>query len=642
MIRVRDSFTLALTKLRTRKIRLFVTILISGLLLINLVLSSLIARGVFQSIGSFSEEGFGNRFILQGSAIEQPYIVKDQELIKKAEQLHASIISQKKASAKKLDLAYDSAQEELPVIETYPGSNEKILNPLNQAARKVITDYLENKQKNEDNKVQESFSKYGLKDKYASYNLPFSQSSNLRVLKDGKETYEESGSMNSGNSSYSTETMASSWKLFDKELLEPFKLDNTELTVDANGAIPIIAPVSAVEQLLKLESLPINAKAEERLERLRKLRAESRNITFSVCWRNEASRSDIDKVISQKKEISSNSTNKEYVKPSVIYEYPDEPCGPIKIVKDTRTTEEKDIAAKEQKFKQEFEASLPRSQVLKFRVVGLSPQSNNGQSSNVSGLIASLMSSALGGDGWFTPTEVTEQIPIIKEMYLSNPLENTVKLLILEFSDAKSALAALEGESCKIDYSAVSSDDMTSYDPLADCIAKNKNYYLEPFGSSSLALDSAKDWFNKIFIYYALVIASLSAIIMIGTVGRIIADSRRETAVFRAIGAKRIDIAQIYFAYVLAVSLLIFVLSTCLAIIIAMFINNKYSSEVTSNALLIYNSKDLSRVFTLFNINVQDILSILGLTLVAGFISALLPMATNIRRNPIKDMRDEN
>ena len=46
-----------------------------------------------------------------------------------------------------------------------------------------------------------------------------------------------------------------------------------------------------------------------------------------------------------------------------------------------------------------------------------------------------------------------------------------------------------------------------------------------------------------------MVVGAIAGVILMGMIGRIIADSRKETAVFRAVGASRLAVAQVYVAY---------------------------------------------------------------------------------------------
>ncbi len=126
-----------------------------------------------------------------------------------------------------------------------------------------------------------------------------------------------------------------------------------------------------------------------------------------------------------------------------------------------------------------------------------------------------------------------------------------------------------------------------------------------------------------------------------GVVGKLIADSRRETAVFRALGATRLDIAQIYFTYSLNIAILISVLSVTAGAVIAYLISQRLSPDLTVTAMLVYNSTDLSKQFSLFGLDPIYIGFVCLLILVSVAIATLIPLITNIRRNPIGDMRDE-
>lgn len=156
-----------------------------------------------------------------------------------------------------------------------------------------------------------------------------------------------------------------------------------------------------------------------------------------------------------------------------------------------------------------------------------------------------------------------------------------------------------------------------------------------------MALDSAKRGFGRLFRYVALGVALIAAVIMMGTVGRMVADSRRETAVFRAIGAKRLDIAQIYVLYTILLSVLICAFALIIGILLAGFVHSRYASEATVEALVAYNAQDLDKTFRLYSFFWPDVLQLVGLALAGGVISSILPLVRNLRRNPIRDMRDD-
>ena len=141
--------------------------------------------------------------------------------------------------------------------------------------------------------------------------------------------------------------------------------------------------------------------------------------------------------------------------------------------------------------------------------------------------------------------------------------------------------------------------------------------------------------------YVGAVVAAIAALILMGMVGRVISDSRRETAVFRAIGAKRNDIRAIYVIYTLFLSLLVAAMTLAIGFGVALWINGQFASEATIQAHLTFVGADRSAEFRLFGVWWEALLAIVALIIVAGLVSMLLPIARNLARSPIKDMRDE-
>ena len=159
--------------------------------------------------------------------------------------------------------------------------------------------------------------------------------------------------------------------------------------------------------------------------------------------------------------------------------------------------------------------------------------------------------------------------------------------------------------------------------------------------SSAGAIEEFRSIFWKISRFVLLAIVIIAALIMMGNVGKIIADSRRETAVFRALGAKRLDISQIYLTFTVLICAFITVMSLALGSLAAYFVHQRYTDELSVQAVLTYNAQDLHKQFSLFGVNPLYIGAIAGLVLIAGLLAASLPLLTNTRRNPIRDMRDD-
>lgn len=654
MIRLTDAALLAYTKLRARKLRLIVTVVISSLLFGVLALSSFVVRGIVSSVDSFSEEGFGKRYLV--SADPSPdsggNLLNNKEILDRAVVLHKEHIARKKIEAKRLGIEYDSTTER-PIVQEYEGINgkEQILDFLHPLARQAVQEYLATHPSPglpEVRKLSQPYQAIGI---YESRYLALADSSlgELKVLKDGKESFDENSLFNFDPSSTGIESFTSNWSLMSSDLLKTFTLDGSEYSKPSDdGSLPIVAPYTAVEQLLGLKPVLGSATASVRLERLKQVRAQASTISFGVCYRNASSADLISQAINTKREIEQNKTKKDYQKPKLIYETPTEPCGAARVVRDVRTAEEKKLDGKQLEFRRIFGEEVPVQSIITFKVIGVSPDPPAYNSAFLDGLIGSILSSNIGAN-WFTPLELRVDHPVLTKFFPDNQNLGRPSSYIVELPNASATKKILDEANCKPDEfgggpgavtGSTTGSEITS--SLSKCESEGKPFLLVPYGSSSVAIDELQNGFNKVFKIAALVVIVLAGLIMMGTVGRIVTDARRETAVFRAIGAKRLDIAQVYITYALVVSALIGLCAILAGYILAQIAQTRWGTQFTVKALVAYNAQDLSREFRLYTWYLQDLVYILLAALSAGLVSTIFPLIRNIRRNPIRDMRDEN
>lgn len=637
MIRLADATTLALTKLRTRKVRLTITIVISGLLLSGLAAASFVARGVMNGINDFGKEGLGDRYIAQTYPQYGFGITDDEGLRERALAIQKDLVARKKAEAKRLGITYDPASEPSPVSEyDTPGGKTKSLNPDHPAARQAYRESVANQPKSDLATLKKVADPYKPINYYTSKQMSYTlDGARVQVLKGGKETYETTGQQFGPPTG--TDSFVGAWSIMSSELLKPFLLPNQNLAIGTDGSIPIIVPNSAAEQILQLKSLPSSAKTPERLARTKEIREKAASITFGVCYRNSTSASLLDQAVSIQKEITQNKGKKNYQKPQLIYDLPSEPCGSAQITRDVRSSDDKKMADKQREFNELFGTPPAEQTILTFRIVGIAPDPDYSSAFGVGQIIRSLVSSTLGS-GWYSPAEQLTDRPLIQKLFdtQASLYGGSVEAFYAEFATAAQARRFIEKENCAPDFSKFGNGPIpSSYNP---CEGK---FSINPYGSNSLALESAKRGFGKFFKIAALIVCGIACIIMMGTVGRTIADSRRETAVFRAIGGKRLDIAQIYIVYAIFLSLLICLFAALAGFALATIAHIKWSAEASLQAVVAYNAHDLDKTFSLYALYLPDLLLLAGFTIAAGLLSTAIPLIRNIRRNPIRDMRDD-
>jgi len=641
MIRVYDATMLALTKLRTRKVRLAITIIVSGLLFSGLAGASFIIRGAINGVTDFNREGLGNRYITQEYGQASFTFTSDETVLNRAVAIQKDLVARKKAAAKDLDIPYDPSTE-MPAVQEFDtggGGKARSLNFSTPAGRQTIAEYEAAHPVPGQTDLDHIAKPYKPKAFYVSRQLPYDLGgTRLQVLKNGQESFDQQqGGKGMFGPTSGTDSFVSSWSVMSTDLLKPFILPGQNLAQGADGSAPIIVPRSAAEQLLQLKQLPASASAKARLDRTKEIRAKAPSVRFSVCYRNSTSASLLDQAIATKAEMDKNKNTKDYQKPSLVYGLPTEPCGAVPIIRDVRTYDEKILAQHQTQFNQMFGEEAPQQQTVSFRIVGIVPDIDSSTGAiGVGQIMRSLVTSSLGSN-WYMPIDQLSINPLFAKLFTISVATGGAPTYYTEFKTAADAKRFIEKENCDLDYSHFGPNQ----DPLAYCLAKNKPFTVTAYGNNSLALESASRTFAKFFKLAALAVSVIAAVIMMGTVGRMIADSRRETAVFRAIGAKKLDIAQIYIIYAICLSLLIAGFALTIGFVGASLANHHYSSDLTVQAINAFNATNLNKTFTLYAFYWPDILLLVGLSVTAGLLSAAFPLLRNLRRNPIRDMRDD-
>ncbi len=632
MIRLSDAFILAYTKLRTRKVRLTVTVVLASMLLGLLVFGVTVVRGVVDSTEKFTTSGLASRYIVNVSQMIPSNVYDDKTIQTRANEIYTNTITDKKIEAKRLGIDYDSTSEIKPVT-TQDGHTS--LDTSSPAAIQALAEQGKSQPTAEDN-ARELAKQYHPK---AVFSLkPSTINGTISEMSNGKESFKTQDVTTSLNEFSLKRTLADGWNYTNTTVVKSFLLSDQQLASQKNiQDIPIVAPYSDVEKSLGLEPLPKTATSRQQRDRIAYVKSHAETATFTACYRNQASKQLIDQSVSVAKEIEANKSNKNYQKPDVIYELPSaESCGAAIVTRDVRTTEQISLDNKRLEFNRTFDVnSDPYQQKITFRVVGISPDAISFESfSGVQAIMQTIVGSSLQGM-WVVPQSIYDQIPN-KQVYqqfdtsatagLSNhmPIFGNGIGALVEFNNADDARAFFEAKNCS---------GMSCADPNASILSY--------FGSNSLLVDDMEKGMTIGLKIIGGVVATIAAIIMMGMVGRIMTDSRRETAVFRAIGAKRNDIRAIYYIYTLLLSLIIATTSIAIGIGLGAWLDSLLSSEATIQAQLAFGTQDSSIEFHFFGWWFLGLLSVIGIVIAAGFISVLLPLSRNVRRNPINDMRDD-
>ena len=634
MLRILDASKLALTKLRTRRIRLAVTIIVAGLLFGVVVFGLTVLRASMTSIGRFSRDTMSTRYLLAYSNHNKdqselfyntPQDAKDRILA-----LHKQHIADKKAAAKALGVEYDEKSEEEPIMKINQDDSGS-LNRNSWAVKTFLRQYTDEKNPLKPERIDAAAKRFGSSVTYRIQNVG-GRNGSLDVMIGGREDFQR-------NKEAVPEQLnefvsaAGYQEILDESLLNYYFLPHRAHA--ASNEIPVFISYNDAAVLLGKKPLPTTAQPQQHIERIRELRNEAGNITIQVCYRNNASSHLIQQALDQQRTAANKSKNEFDVKPSIEYALPaTDSCGGAIVKKDNRSASEKIADEKLQKFNQQFstENITPQQAKLTYRVVGLLPDTAYGDDlkSKLAGALNANMPSH-----WIIPKQTFEagaakiylpNILTTERQELSGGLSDTT---IYEFIDAEHARAFYHATMCNV--------QPKDKDLCVDGVSN----FTQPFGSNSLVIEELQQQLTPILWYSLLGVIGVAAFILMLTISRTVADSRKESAIFRALGATRLDIAQIYVMYTLLLAGLIALFAIVAGLIGAGVIDVLYSADFSTAAHYIIMPRDLNTTFQLFTFD-PLIIALAAVSIVAAaLIGSILPLVRNTRRNPMKDMRDE-
>lgn len=634
MLRILDASKLALTKLRTRKIRLAVTIIVAGLLFGVVVFGLTVLRASMASIGRFSRDTMSTRYLLAYSNHNKdqselfyntPQDAKDRILA-----LHKQHIADKKAAAKALGVEYDEKSEEEPIMKINQDDSGS-LNRNSWAVKTFLRKYTNEKNPLKPERIDAAAKRFGSSVTYRIQNVG-GRNGSLDVMIGGREDFQRDKEAMPEQLSEFIST-AGYQTILDESMLNYYFLPHRVHA--ASNEIPVFISYNDAAALLGKKPLPTTASPQQHIERIRELRNEASNITIQVCYRNNASAHLIQQALDQQRTAANKTKNESDAKPSIEYALPAaDSCGGAIVKKDNRSADEKAMDEKMQKFNQQFstENVTPQQAKLTYRVVGLLPDAAYGDDlkSNLAGALNANMPSR-----WIIPKQTFEAgaaktyVPNIlttERRELSGGLSDTT---IYEFSDAEHARAFYHASMCN--------NQPKNKDLCVDGVSN----FTRPFGSNSLVIEELQQQLTPILWYSLLGVIGVAAFILMLTISRTVADSRKESAIFRALGATRLDIAQIYIMYTLLLAGLITLFAITAGLIGAGVIDALYSADFSTAARYIIMPRDLNTTFQLFTFDPR-IIALAAVSIVAAaLIGSILPLVRNTRRNPMKDMRDE-
>lgn len=634
-----DVLVLARTKMRTHKVRTGLTVGIAGILFGVIIAAAVVVQGYTDSINRFSRTGLSSRFILALQSSDIPGTdlyenAQNSKFIAEVETAYSDELKRVKTISAKYHVPFDASAYPSPVTID-PDTRKKVIQPdkYDDAAVQQVADEwrFANFKPFDVNDFMKQYSGYTMRGKFGPM-VP--QDGALNYMPAGKEQGADNQSDQKTDGRPSSVQPPSSLSVLDGSLAKPY-VTNTKYD-PKSGEIPVIIPFSEAQYLLKLDPLGTKATSQEQRDRLAYVIAHVGDIAVGFCYRNEASTSLHEQAVQQREYIKKYSKTKDYTKPDVVYSEPSQDCGATTIVSDTRTAEQKKYDANMKAYEQELGTDLgePVQHEFTVRGVGVSGDSFGGgpEASGLQSLISSVFNAGLGYGTWSVPGDLYAKLPVDSQPdrvftdKSGNSKASRVNTIMLHMQTTY--LVEFDN---KVDAKRV----------LDDVTRAGSHVWGIPFGSNALMLDELGAGFQKYILWALVFIGGVAVIILWGVIGRTVADSRRESAVFRAIGATRVDISSIYGAYVLLLSLRVVVFALVLGSVISVMADMYITQQATVAAQLAFAKIQPGLEFHIIGIPLLLLAIIIGTIVAASILASIIPILLGARRNPINDMRDE-
>jgi hypothetical protein len=173
-----------------------------------------------------------------------------------------------------------------------------------------------------------------------------------------------------------------------------------------------------------------------------------------------------------------------------------------------------------------------------------------------------------------------------------------------------------------------------------DCSGKDA-LMIAPFGNISAALEGLFEFVSKVLFIAAIVIMIIAGLMIMFTISKVIADSTKEIAVFRSLGARRRDIAQIYYTYGFMLAGSALAVAVIVAAAGAYLLTALYDDKIAQGLIQATGAFNEDVNVVLLGINTYWVAGIIGALFLAAALGIAVPVIASVRRKLINILREE-
>lgn len=591
-----DAYVLARTKRKTRRIRLALVIIVSSLLFSVLFFGALVLDGVQQSAGRFREYGYNGRHITQANNYGGMQFNESMSQAIRTE-MDNELRARKVKITDELRNGNEYSSEFSQRISVKISANVKASQ---DAFEKRITD------------TYHPLAVYHVRSIDALVSLP-------QYVEGDADSYltQQIKQIETGVSETPTQFMEPPiFYSVEEEMLRPVLQQGQSFAWKQGDPYPVVLPYSYVERLAKKSFVGLGAK--EKNAGYQELIAAYGGKTLQYCFRNPTAQEQLDSVLKYNHDAEKDKDAS--TKPLTV-----EPCKGFDqaLLKKVGVIAKPDPDAPKPLFPKPAPPE-PETRPIALKVVGFVPTMAQGPGTDIFTATFSSVNSWPSGVPMLIPRSVVDSEQLLRSGSGTAATAFNNSSLYVDFASREQQRRFIKAEGC-----------------TGDACYQGDKWILMPFGSLKTALEGISNALVKVGKWVALGVAILASLLVLFTISKLISDNRREIAVFRALGARQRDIAQIYFTYGFMLAGNAIVVSLLFAGIGAYVFSAKFADRFNAALVQAVGAYENPGQSVLLGVQPLWLLGIAGLVLVAATVGVAVPVLISRRRNLATMMREE-
>ncbi|HSX17348.1 MAG TPA: FtsX-like permease family protein [Patescibacteria group bacterium] len=599
-MKIIDAYILARTKRKTRRIRMALVTIVSSLLFAVLFFGALSFAGVQKSSARFQDYGYNGRHLTQASMSGNPFSADFNTLQKQiTDQMDADLLARK-----------------IKVTDEMRARPEYVIELGRRIGAVALADSTAT-QKQFEASVQKKFSPK------ATYHLSYINA--LQLMQPGtaddpdplltQQLQQVETGVGKNGPMFNPNEALPTFLSVEPDMLKPMLIAGQTLAWKPGQPYPVEVPYSYLQQLSKKSFNKLSS--EDKIKGYQALIKQYTGQTLQYCYRNSTAQTQLASVLTYNYDAKKDNDPK--TKPLDVAA-----CTGFdqKLLKTAGLLPGPDPDAPKPLFPQPA-APAPDTHFFRVKIVGFVPTTDQGPGDDIFG---SLFSSV---DNWPVPMPIIMPQAVVNQEPFLSSTDNLYGFgnqptLFFDFNTRAEQKHFIDSTSCKGN----------------DC-TKNNEWTLTTFGSIKTAFEGVFAKGIKVGKWITLGVATLAATLVLLTISKLISDNRREIAVFRALGARQRDIAQIYFTYGFMLAVTALIVSITFAVIAALVFSSRFADRFNNLLVQAVGSYQNPGHSTLLGLHPLWMLAIALVLLLATMIGVAIPVLLSRRRNLVSIMREE-